>query len=78
MSSLKKRASDAQDSFTWNDGDRYAFLSASPISLNWSAAQKTFTVSQDKAVAAVGKPLSAGSVAGVHRRQERRQTTPPK
>ena len=55
-----------------------AFLSASPISVNWSVAQKTFTVSQDKAVAAVGKPLSAGSVAGVHRRQERRQTTPPK
>jgi hypothetical protein len=56
-----------------------AFLSASPISVNWSAAQKTFTVSEDKAVAAVGKPLSAGSVAGVHRRQERRhQTTPPK
>ena len=58
-----------------------AFLSAFPISVNWSAAQKTFTVSQDKAVAAVGKPLSAGSVAGVHRRQERRQnhqTTPPK
>ena len=58
-----------------------AFFSASPISVNWSAAQKTFTLFQDKAVAAVGKPLSAGSVAGVHRRQERRQhhqTTPPK
>ena len=53
-----------------------AFLSAFPISVNWSAAQKTFTVSQDKAVAAVGKPLSAGSVAGVHRRQERRHTPP--
>ena len=48
-----------------------AFLSASPISVNWSAAQKTLTVSEDRAVAAVGKPLSAGSVAGVHRRQER-------
>jgi hypothetical protein len=56
-----------------------AFLSASPISVNWSAAKKTFTVSEDKAVAAVGKPVSAGSVAGVHRRQERRhQTTLPK
>jgi hypothetical protein len=59
-----------------------AFLSASPLSINWSTTQKSFTLSQDKAVAAVGKPLSAGSVAGVHRRQERRQhhqsTTAPK
>jgi hypothetical protein len=59
-----------------------AAFSASPLSINWSATQKSFTLSQDKAVAAVGKPLSAGSVAGVHRRQERRQhhqsTTPPK
>jgi hypothetical protein len=53
-----------------------AFLSASPISVNWSAAQKIFIVSRDNAVAAVGKPLSAGSVAGVHRRQERRHTPP--
>ena len=52
-----------------------AAFSASPLSINWSATQKTFTLSQDKAVAAVGKPLSAGSVAGVHRRQERRQHT---
>ena len=49
-----------------------AALSASPVSVNWSATQKSFTLSQDKAAAAVGKPLSAGSVAGVHRRQERR------
>jgi transposase len=59
-----------------------AAFSASPLSINWSATQKSFTLSQDKAVAAVGKPLSAGSVAGVHRRQERRQhhqnTTAPK
>jgi hypothetical protein len=59
-----------------------AFLSASPLSINWSATHKSFTLSKDKAVAAVGKPLSAGSVAGVHRRQERRQhhqsTTAPK
>ena len=49
-----------------------AALSASPVSINWSATQKSLTLSQDKAAAAVGKPLSAGSVAGVHRRQERR------
>jgi hypothetical protein len=59
-----------------------AAFSAFPLSINWSVTQKSFTLSQDKAVAAVGKPLSAGSVAGVHRRQERRQhhqsTTPPK
>ena len=58
-----------------------AVLSVSPVSVNWSATQKSFTLSQDKAAAAVGKPLSAGSVAGVHRRQERRgnrNTTTPK
>jgi hypothetical protein len=51
-----------------------------PVSINWSATQKGFTISLDKASAKVGKPLSAGSVAGVHRRQERRDTrqTPPK
>jgi hypothetical protein len=59
-----------------------AVFSVSPLSINWSTTQKSFTFSQDKAAAAVGKPLSAGSVAGVHRRQERRQhhqsTTAPK
>jgi hypothetical protein len=58
-----------------------AVLSASPISVNWSATQSSPTLSQNKALAAIGKPLSAGSVAGVHRRQERRGThhaTPPK
>jgi hypothetical protein len=58
-----------------------AVLSASPISVNWSAVQLGLTLSQNKALAAVGKPLSAGSVAGVHRRQERRgnhHATPPK
>jgi hypothetical protein len=57
-----------------------AALSVTPVSIKWM--QKSVTLSQDKAVAAVGKPLSAGSVAGVHRRQERRQhhqsTTAPK
>ena len=58
-----------------------AVLSASPISVNWSATQSSPTLSQNKALAAVGKPLSAGSVAGVHRRQERcgnHHATPPK
>lgn len=48
-------------------------LSAAPISLKW-AAEKSVAVSQDKARAEVGKPLSAGSVAGAHRRHERRDT----
>jgi hypothetical protein len=46
-------------------------LSASPISVKWSA--QDVSVSQDKARAAVGQPLSAGSVAGTHRRHERRE-----
>jgi hypothetical protein len=57
-------------------------LSASPISLKWSA--EGLSVSQDEAQAAVGQPLSAGSVAGVNRRHNRREhrhshhtTTPP-
>ena len=50
-----------------------AILSVSPVSIDYSATHKTITVSEGKADAAVGKPLSAGSVAGVHRRQERRQ-----
>lgn len=56
-----------------------AALSASPVSIDWSASQKCIVVSVDKATAAIGKPLSAGSVAGVHRRQDRRdnrQTAP--
>jgi hypothetical protein len=48
-----------------------AMLSTSPISVNWSA-ERTVTTSQ--AFAEVGKPLSAGSVAGVHRREQRRDT----
>jgi hypothetical protein len=48
-----------------------AVLSASPISIDWSA-NDGLSVSQGKANAVVGNPLSAGSVAGVHRRHERR------
>ncbi len=47
-------------------------LSASPISVKWSA-EKNLSVSQDKAFAAVGHPATAGSVAGVARRHGRRE-----
>ena len=46
-------------------------LSVSPISVKWSA-ERTLSVSQDKAVAEVGRPGTPGSVAGVARRTERR------
>ena len=46
-------------------------LSASPISVKWSA-ERNLSVSQDKAVAEVGRPGTPGSVAGVARRNERR------
>jgi hypothetical protein len=49
-----------------------AVLSASPISIDWSANKTLLSVSQDKATAEVGRPLTPGSVAGVHRRHERR------
>jgi hypothetical protein len=48
-----------------------AVLSASPISIDWST-NKSLSVSQDKASAEVGRPATPGSVAGVHRRHERR------
>jgi hypothetical protein len=47
-------------------------LSASPISVKWSA-EKSLSVSQDKAFAVVGHPATPGSVAGAHRRHERRE-----
>jgi hypothetical protein len=46
-------------------------LSASPVSVKWSA-ERNVSVSQDKAFAIVGRPATPGSVAGVHRRAERR------
>jgi hypothetical protein len=49
-----------------------AVLSASPISIDWSANKILLSMSQDKANAEVGRPLTPGSVAGVHRRHERR------
>jgi len=47
-----------------------ALLCAVPVSLQMS--QNTLSISLDKASARVGNPLSAGSVAGVHRRAARR------
>ncbi len=48
-----------------------ALIAAAPISLNWSPA-KTLSLSSETAQARVGHPLTPGSVAGVHRRVERR------
>jgi BA14K-like protein len=51
-------------------------LSASPFSVRWSAGklspQHMFSVSLDSANAVIGRPLTPGSVAGVHRRVGRR------
>jgi hypothetical protein len=46
-------------------------LVATPISVKWSA-EKTLSVSLDKAYAVVGRPATATSVAGAHRRHGRR------
>jgi len=48
-----------------------AVLCAAPISLHQSQ-DKGLTLSVDKARAVIGRPLTPGSVAGVHRRHERR------
>ena len=48
-----------------------AMLCAAPISLHQSQ-DKGLTLSLDKARAVIGRPLTPGSVAGVHRRHERR------
>ena len=48
-----------------------AVLCAAPISLHQSQ-DKGLTLSVDKARARIGRPLTPGSVAGVHRRYERR------
>ena len=48
-----------------------AVLCAAPISLHQSQ-DKGLSLSVDKARAVVGRPLTPGSVAGVHRRYERR------
>src|SRR5215470_16830925 len=48
-----------------------AMLCAAPISLHQSQ-DKGLTFSLDKARAVIGRPLTPGSIAGVHRRYERR------
>ena len=48
-----------------------AVLCAAPISLHQSQ-DKGLSLSVDKAQARIGRPLTPGSVAGVHRRVERR------
>ena len=48
-----------------------AVLCAAPISLQQSQ-DKGLSLSVDKAQARIGRPLTPGSVAGVHRRVERR------
>jgi hypothetical protein len=48
-----------------------AVLCAAPISLHLSQ-DKDMSLSVDKAQARIGRPLTPGSVAGVHRRYERR------
>jgi hypothetical protein len=47
-----------------------AFLCAVPISVHWKPTK--ISLSLDSANAVIGRPLTAGSVAGVHRRAERR------
>src|SRR4026207_1516126 len=50
-----------------------AGLCAAPISISLHQSQdKGLTLSVDKALARIGRPLTPGSVAGVHRRYERR------
>ena len=48
-----------------------AVLCAAPVSLHLSQ-DKGLSWSVDKAGAVIGRPLTPGSIAGVHRRQERR------
>ena len=48
-----------------------AVLCAAPISLHLSQ-DKGVSLSVDKARAVIGRPLTPGSIAGVHRRHERR------
>ena len=48
-----------------------AVLCAAPISLHQSQ-DKGLTLSVDRAQARIGRPLTPGSIAGVHRRHDRR------
>ena len=48
-----------------------AVICVTPVSLQWSSA-KTLSLALNTADARIGRPLTPGSVAGVHRRVERR------
>ncbi len=48
-----------------------AFIVAAPVSFNWSSTRGP-ALSLDRAEARIGRPLTPGSVAGVHRRVVRR------
>jgi hypothetical protein len=48
-----------------------AVMCAAPVSLGWLPAQMP-SLTVDKANAVIGRPLTPGSVAGVHRRAHRR------
>ena len=52
-----------------------ALLAAAPFSFQWSP-EKNVVLSLDRADARVGRPLTATSVAGVHRRAYRRAYRP--
>ena len=47
-----------------------AFLCAAPFSVHWQPTK--ISLSLDSANAVIGRPLTPGSVAGVHRRADRR------
>jgi hypothetical protein len=49
-----------------------ALLTAVPFSLQWSHEKNVVVVSLDRADSRVGRPATATSVAGVHRRAYRR------
>lgn len=48
-----------------------AFLAVAPISLHWTPAKGPL-LSLNTAEARIGRPLTPGSIAGVHRRVHRR------
>ena len=52
-------------------GVSVALLTAAPVSLHWTPAN-TLSLAFDRAEARIGQPLSAASIAGVHRRADRR------
>ena len=61
---------DEKGQYDW-DYRRSSVIDGGPLSLEWSHG-KNVAVSVDRADARVGRPLTATSVAGVHRRAYRR------